>query len=136
MQREPLNSCNLGPGHQIAQEWAKERAADAGATPVLDNLSIFCLPVGVRPSEQLTDCSEGVSNSHATHQQELKSEDDVKAVPTVNSNISSLGALNGASFDVVRDFYSSASTLLKGKTVDAQKKQGVLSIRAASMLCI
>ncbi|KAK4842089.1 hypothetical protein QYF36_015554 [Acer negundo] len=131
LQREPLNSWNLGPGHHIAQEWAKEREADPGATPMLDNLSIFCLPVGVRPSEQLSD---GVGNTHTTQQQELKSEDDVKALPTVSSNISSLGALTGASFEVVRDFYSTASTLLKGKTVDARKKQGVLSVRAASML--
>ncbi|KAL5830002.1 hypothetical protein ACOSQ3_019470 [Xanthoceras sorbifolium] len=131
LRREPLNSWNLGPGHQIAQEWAKERAADAGATPMLDKLSIFCLPVGVRPSDQL---SNGVSISHTTQQRELKSEDDVKALPTVDSNISSLGALTGASFEVVRDIYSTASTLLKGKTVDARKKQGVLSVRAASML--
>ncbi|KAK8370189.1 hypothetical protein V6Z12_A01G161300 [Gossypium hirsutum] len=44
--REPLSRWNLGPGNQLAKEWAKERAADSEATPVLDNLSIFCLPVG------------------------------------------------------------------------------------------
>lgn len=134
MQREPLSSWNVGPGHHIAEEWAKERAADAGASPVLDNLSIFSLPVGVRSSEQSTDWSSGVSNLNLSQQQELRSEDDVDTNPTVNSNMSSLSAISGAYFDVVREFYSSASTLLKGKTVDNQKKQGVLSVRAASML--
>ncbi|KAJ4710234.1 Protein ACCUMULATION AND REPLICATION OF CHLOROPLASTS 3 [Melia azedarach] len=124
-QREPLNSWNLGPGYQIAQQWAKERAADSRARTTIDNLSIFYLPVGVRAPEELKD---GISSSHS-QQQDSKTEDDDKALP-----LSSLSALTGASFEAVRDFYSNASTLLKGKTADAYKKQGLLSTRAASML--
>lgn len=126
-QREPLNSWNLGPGYQIAQQWAKERAADSRARTTIDNLSIFYLPVGVRAPEELKD---GISSSHS-QQQDSKTEDDDKALP-----LSSLSALTGASFEAVRDFYSNASTLLKGKTADAYKKQGLLSTRAASMLVI
>lgn len=105
----------MGPGYQIAQQWAKERSADSRASTVIDNLGIFCLPVGVRASEELDFFSQ---------QQEPKTEDDVKE------------PLTGASFDVMRDFYSTAATLLKGKTADVRKKQGVLSTRAASMLVI
>ncbi|WJX21502.1 hypothetical protein P8452_10933 [Trifolium repens] len=55
-QREQLGKWNLGPGFEVAKEWAQEREADA--TPMVDNLSIFHLPVGVRPSEELKDCVE------------------------------------------------------------------------------
>ncbi|OMO98487.1 putative 1-phosphatidylinositol-4-phosphate 5-kinase [Corchorus olitorius] len=44
----------------------------------------------------------------------------------------SWGASSDSSFEVMREFYNTASTLLKGKT-DIPKKQGVLSVRAASM---
>ncbi|KAI5573557.1 hypothetical protein BDE02_10G087500 [Populus trichocarpa] len=124
-QREPLISRNMGPGYQIAQEWAKERA---GATPVLDDMSIFQLPVGVRPSEE----SKGSLNiSYATELSEPKTEDDFKGQTLVNSTIPSWG---DAGFVSVRDFYNNASTLLKGKNPDVLKKQGILSARAASML--
>ncbi|OMO53654.1 hypothetical protein CCACVL1_28452 [Corchorus capsularis] len=45
----------------------------------------------------------------------------------------SWGASSDSSFEVIREFYNTASILLKGKT-DIPKKQGVLSVRAASML--
>ncbi|XVE91892.1 hypothetical protein REPUB_Repub01dG0050600 [Reevesia pubescens] len=127
--REPLSGWNLGPGHQLAQEWAKERVSDREATPVLDNLSIFCLPVGVRSSEKLKD---GVNTLYATEFPESKSENGVKA-PALPSSSRSWGASNDTSFEVMRELYNTASTLLKGKT-DVPKNQGVLSARAASML--
>lgn len=115
--REPLSGWNLGPGHQLAQEWAKERAADSEATLVLDNISIFCLPVGVKSSEEL---KEGVNTSYATKFPQLKSDNGVNT-------------LNDASLQVMREFYNAASTVLRGKT-GVRKKQGILSSRAASML--
>ncbi|XWS64010.1 hypothetical protein CRYUN_Cryun06bG0150200 [Craigia yunnanensis] len=127
--REPLSGWNLGPGHRLAQEWAKERAADSEATPVLENLTIFCLPVGVRSSEEL---KEGVDTLYATEFPESNSENGVKA-PALPSSSRSWGALNDASFEVMREFYNTASTLLKGKS-GVLNKQGVLSARAASML--
>lgn len=114
-QRGPLDGWNLGPGYQTAQEWARERAADPGSTSTLDNLSIFCLPVGVRPLEELKDRTTVFNVSKLL---EPKNGDDVKALP------------------LFRDFTSTASTLLKGRTADGQKKQGGLSSRAASMLVI
>ncbi|XP_022725113.1 protein ACCUMULATION AND REPLICATION OF CHLOROPLASTS 3 isoform X3 [Durio zibethinus] len=127
--REPLSGWNLGPGHQLAQEWAKERAADSEATPVLDNLSIFRLPVGVRSSEEL---KERVNTLYAIEFAESKSENGVKA-PALPSSSRSWGALNDASLEVMREFYNITSTLLKTKT-GVLKKQGLLSARAASML--
>ncbi|KAB1206064.1 Protein ACCUMULATION AND REPLICATION OF CHLOROPLASTS 3 [Morella rubra] len=122
-QREPLMSWNLGPAYQIAEEWAKERAVDTGTTPMLDNLSIFHLPVGVRPSDELKD---NYNISFTTPNPDPEAENDGKALPVVNSSISSWSAL--------MDFYNNAVTTLKGKYVEVPKQQGVLSVRAASML--
>ncbi|XP_038994167.1 protein ACCUMULATION AND REPLICATION OF CHLOROPLASTS 3-like isoform X2 [Hibiscus syriacus] len=127
--RESLNHWNLGPGNELAKEWAKERAADSEATPVLDNLSIFCLPVGVRSSEEL---KEGVNTLNAKEFSESKSENGVK-VPALPSSSRPWGTLTDASFEVMKEIYNNGSTVLKGKT-GVPKKQGVLSARAASML--
>ncbi|XP_020534978.1 protein ACCUMULATION AND REPLICATION OF CHLOROPLASTS 3 isoform X2 [Jatropha curcas] len=127
LQRKPLASWNLGPGYQIAQQWAKERA---GASSMLDNLSIFCLPVGVRPSGEF---KEGLNISYSAEFPDPKVEDVVKE-HKLNSSISSWGALTDAGFLLVRDFYNNASTTLRGRNADVPKKQGVLSVRAASML--
>ncbi|KAK8507917.1 hypothetical protein V6N13_055387 [Hibiscus sabdariffa] len=126
--RESMNRWNLGPGNQLAKEWAKERAADSEATPVLDNLSIFHIPVGVRSSEEL---NEGVNTLNAKDFSESKSENGVKA-PSLPSSSRSWGALTDASFEAMKEIYN-GSTGLKGKT-GVPKKQGVLSARAASML--
>ncbi|WCJ33732.1 Protein ACCUMULATION AND REPLICATION OF CHLOROPLASTS 3 chloroplastic [Euphorbia peplus] len=128
LQREQLARWNLGPGYQIAQEWAKERAGD---TSMLDDLSIFHLPVGVRPPEGY---KEGVNISYASEIPESNPEDVVKEQKHANSSIASLGAVTDTGFLLVRDFYNNASMMLKGKQYDAPKKQGVLSVRAASML--
>jgi hypothetical protein len=104
-QREQLGKWNLGPGFEVAKEWAQEREADA--TPMVDNLSIFHLPVGVRPSEELKDSLEITFRSK-------KHEPD-------------------AGMEAVMEFTSS---LLKAKHANSNKpkKHGVLSVRAASML--
>ena len=115
----------MGPGEQIAQEWAKERAADSGA----DNLSILHLPVGVKPLEELND-TPSFSN---TSQLETKLEDEVKTQPLATSRMPR-DELTGAGFEAVIDLYNSASTVLKRKSADVPKKQGMLSARAASML--
>lgn len=112
----------MGPGYQIAQEWAKERAAEAGANSVLNKLSIFCLPVGVRPAEELKD---NVNISSLTHKTEPQAEDGFKVQTVANFD---------TGFVVVKDFCNTASALLKGKYADPPRKQGLLSARAASML--
>lgn len=127
-QREPLTGWNLGPGDQIAQEWAKERAADSEAASTLDNLSILHLPVGVKPVEELNS-----PNFSYSSQLETKLEDEVKAQPLATSGMP-WDQLTGAGFEAVMDLYNSASTVLKRKYADMPKRQGVLSVRAASML--
>lgn len=132
-QREPLVSWNLGPAYQIAEKWAKERTTDNGTAPIIDDLSIFHLPVGVRPSDELRD---NVNISLTTQNPNPETDDDVKARPTVYPSVSSWSALTDAGFEAVKDFYNSAFTLFNGKYVDVPKKQGVVSVRAASMLVI
>lgn len=122
--RDPLYRWNLGPGHQIAQQWARERAADAELASALDNISIFDLPVGVRPSEELKD--------KATPNLEMKHEKKSKA--SITTRFSSRNSLTDASLEVIKEFYDTSSTFLKGKSADIPKKQGLLSVRAASML--
>ncbi|XP_024627907.1 protein ACCUMULATION AND REPLICATION OF CHLOROPLASTS 3 isoform X2 [Medicago truncatula] len=103
--REQLGNWNLGPGFEVAKEWAQEREADD--TPMMDNLSIFHLPVGVRPSEESKDCLE-ISFMSKKHEPE-------------------------AGVEAVMEFTSS---FLKAKHANSNKpkKHGVLSVRAASML--
>ncbi|CAI0458230.1 unnamed protein product [Linum tenue] len=126
-QRELLLNGNLGLGHQIAEKWANQRAR---AKPPLDNLSIFPLPVGVRRQEDSRDFHD---NSYGGELPETQEENGVQE-PLDNSSISSLGALTDAGFLAVKDFYSNASTLLKGRNDELSKKQGGLAVRAASML--
>ncbi|PON79178.1 MORN motif [Parasponia andersonii] len=130
-QREELISLNLGLGHQIAQEWAKERAAKAGATSTLDNLSIFCLPVGVRPSEELQD---RINISSSTQYPTPNTEDVVKSKPNVNLSTPPWNELTDTGLEAMKDFYNTASAILKGNFTNPPKKQGLLSVRAASML--
>lgn len=128
-QREQLENWNLGPGFEVAKEWAQERAADA--TPVVDNVGIFHLPVGVRPSEELKDCLE---ISYTSKRHESETNNDVK-IPTINGGTSPWSAVTDVGVDAVIEFTSS---LLKGKHANSNKpkKHGVLSVRAASMLVI
>lgn len=100
---------------------------------MLDNLSIFCLPVGVRSPELLKDNV----NHLLTQNPETKTKDDVnvKAQPAVNLSMSSWSPLTDTGLEAVREFYNLASALVKGKHAD-NPKQGNLSVRAASMLVI
>lgn len=89
----------------MAKEWAQEREADD--TPMVDNLSIFHLPVGVRPSEESKDCLE-ISFMSKKHEPE-------------------------AGVEAVMEFTSSFLKAKHGNS-NKPKKHGVLSVRAASML--
>lgn len=129
-QREQLVSWNLGPGYQIAQEWAKERAADFGPLQVHENQSIFHLPVGIRSSKEVKD---GPNDSNTAQRVEPEIKNDMKSQLLATPSVS-WDALTDAGYGAVKVFYDSASTLLKGKCADPPKKQGVLSVRAASML--
>ncbi|CAM8879589.1 unnamed protein product [Rhodiola kirilowii] len=128
--RDPLFSRNLGPGYAVAQEWAKESAALSKPTPFPDNLSSFYLPVGVRPSEK-----PKVSLSTQTREPSADSKvnDAVVMESSVNNNVPTWSALTDASFEAVKSFYNSTSTIVVGRQPDPPGKRG-LSVRAASML--
>ncbi|CAJ1977610.1 unnamed protein product [Sphenostylis stenocarpa] len=125
-QREQLENWNLGPGFEVAKKWAQEKAADA--TPIVDNLSIFLLPVGVRPSEEL---KERLELSFMTKQHDPDNDDNDVRTQTLNGGTSPWSVATDASLEAVMEF---ASSLLKGKNANKSKKNGVLSVRAASML--
>ncbi|KAM5566551.1 protein ACCUMULATION AND REPLICATION OF CHLOROPLASTS 3, chloroplastic [Rosa sericea] len=127
-QRQPLVSWNMGHEYQIAKDWGKEKGGEDGATLMLDNLSVFSLPVGVRSPEELKE-----NVSFPTQNPETKNKDDVKVQPAVNLNLSSWSPLTDTGLEAVKDFYNSASALVKGKDAE-NPKQGNLSVRAASML--
>ncbi|OWM90690.1 hypothetical protein CDL15_Pgr020995 [Punica granatum] len=130
-QREPLNTWSFGPGYVAAQEWAKERAENAAASSILNNLSIFHFPVGVRPSGEL-QYSLNISNADKHVKEEM--ENNSVAQTLADSRIPSRSDLTDVGFGAVKDFYDAASSVLKRKEADIPKKQGVLSVRAASML--
>lgn len=110
----------------MAKEWAQERAADDGS-PMIDNLSIFQLPVGVRPSEELKDCLDSFMTKK--HGLVPETNNDVK-ISTLKT--SPWSAVTNAGVEAAMEITSS---LLKGKSANSNKsKHGVLSVRAASML--
>ncbi|XP_077246991.1 GTP binding protein isoform X2 [Tasmannia lanceolata] len=121
-ERESLNSWNFGPGFDIAQKWAKERATAFGATAKMDKINAYTLPVGVKFSRQST---VGPQLSNLPQSAEQNTLDDTTGEYTGGRNMPSWDAL---------DIYSAASTLLKRRHVDVSRKQGLLSVRAASML--
>lgn len=113
----------------MAKEWAQERAADDDS-PMIDNLSVFQLPVGVRPSEELKDCLDSFTTKK--HGPEPETNNDVK-ISTLKGSMSPWSAVTNAGVEAAMEFTSS---LLKGKYANSNKpkKHGVLSVRAASML--
>ncbi|KAF7133548.1 hypothetical protein RHSIM_Rhsim09G0078600 [Rhododendron simsii] len=129
-QREPLIPRNLGPGFRISEEWTNQGANDCRAISALDNLRIYKLPVGVKPSEELKNC---LNLSNTIHHQEKSGEEDMMA-QTQSPPRMSWAALTDAGFEAVSEFYDSASAVFKGTDTDVCKKQGVLSARASSML--
>ncbi|XP_010270753.1 PREDICTED: protein ACCUMULATION AND REPLICATION OF CHLOROPLASTS 3 [Nelumbo nucifera] len=129
--RELLVSLNVGPGFYIAQEWAKERAVVSVTAPMLANLSVYTLPVGVKSSEKVKDDPKV---SYTTQFSEKSSLEDFNADSLGTPTMPSWDTLTDAGFEAVTDIYNAASTLIKGKFSDIPRKQGLLSVRAASML--
>ncbi|KAF9624096.1 hypothetical protein IFM89_007794 [Coptis chinensis] len=127
--REPLIWWN-GPSFDVAEEWAKERAAISGSNTVLGNQCTYTLPVGVKPSERSMETPE------FTNMQSLKSRisNDMNGKTPGSPNVPSWDALTDAGVEAVMDIYNATSTILKGKNSYTSKKPGLLSTRAASML--
>ncbi|RWR78552.1 protein ACCUMULATION AND REPLICATION OF CHLOROPLASTS 3 [Cinnamomum micranthum f. kanehirae] len=131
-QREPLSSWSDGPGFHIAQQWAKERAIAAGSTSISDEVNLYALPIGVKPSEQST---YGPQLSNPPQPADLKNLDDMTGETLHSPNVTSWDVLTDVGFEAVMEICNAASTFLKGKYVNGvSRKQGLLSARAASML--
>ncbi|KAL7001378.1 hypothetical protein U1Q18_002528, partial [Sarracenia purpurea var. burkii] len=128
-QRQLCIQWNLRPGYRISEERTNEAAIDFEATTMLDNISIFKLPVGVKPTEEL---KTSLSVSNTIYHQHKIGGDDVKAEAQATPRIF-WDALTDAGFEAVSKFYDNASAVLMGNA-NIAKKQGVLSVRAASML--
>lgn len=129
--RDSLFTRNLGPGYAVAQEWAKESATISSHASAPEHLNNFNLPVGVRPSER-----SKISVSSQTSEPSAESDinNNTVAESVIKSSNSPWSALTDASFEAVKSFYNSASTIVEHKQSDPPVKQGGLSMRAASML--
>lgn len=117
-------------GYRIAQDSAEEDVNSSAGVSVADNPKTFILPIGVRLAD---DLHETFDRSNSRQPVERLTPEDAQ----VQAAIASVPPLNGvtnAGFDVVAEFWNSATTLLRGQQLDITKKQGVLSARAASML--
>ncbi|CAK9179490.1 unnamed protein product [Ilex paraguariensis] len=128
-QREMLLRHDMGPGNHFAQEWATKGATDSGATRVLDSPMLYRLPIGVKPSE----LKDGPNVSNTSDHPEKTIINDIKAQPQVTPSMP-LDPPTDAGFEAVMDIFNNTSVLLKGDNTNVSKKQGVLSVRAASML--
>lgn len=129
--RDPLFKRNLGPGYAVAQEWVKESETLFSLASAPDHMCNFYLPVGVRPSEK---SKISLSSETSEPSAESNANDNIVTESVVKSSISPWSALTDASFEAVKSFYNSASTIAERKQSDPPGKQGGLSVRAASML--
>ncbi|KAI3982976.1 hypothetical protein MKX01_010459 [Papaver californicum] len=128
-QRESLSSRNVGPRFDVEQVWAQKKPL-SGSDPVLGRQISISLPVGVKKSSS-QDWQQFPKSQQPSDPRFL---DDIGGVSQGTTDLLSWDALTDASREAVKDVYGAASTLLKGNTADIPRKQGVLSVRAASML--
>ncbi|KAL1556488.1 protein ACCUMULATION AND REPLICATION OF CHLOROPLASTS 3-like isoform X1 [Salvia divinorum] len=115
--RELFTRGNMGPGHSTESKNGTNFIDEAG---LLDSVSIYRLPVGVKNLEKLEEfpVSSAVKRGAA-----WRIDDDEKTVPIVSWS---------GWTDV--DCNNNASIFSKGNSIVNSKKQGGLSVRAASML--
>lgn len=117
LKRELFTRGNMGPGHSTE---FKNGTNFNDATALVDSVSIYRLPVGVKKLEKL---EEAPVSSNTQRGAAWRVDDNEKTGPAV-----SWSGLN----DV--DFNNSASIFNKGNSTNNSKKHGGLSVRAASML--
>ncbi|XP_042007967.1 protein ACCUMULATION AND REPLICATION OF CHLOROPLASTS 3-like isoform X2 [Salvia splendens] len=115
--RELFTRGNMGPGHSTESKYETNFTDEAG---LLDSVSIYRLPVGVKNLEKL---EESPVSSTTKRGAAWRIDDDEKPVPIV-----SWSGLTDA------DFNNNASISSKGNNIVNSKRQGGLSVRAASML--
>ncbi|KAH6792646.1 hypothetical protein C2S52_003123, partial [Perilla frutescens var. hirtella] len=115
--RELFTRENTGPGHSTESKYGTNFT---DATALVDSVSIYRLPVGVKKLEKL---EEAPVSSNSKRGAAWRVDDDEKTGPIV-----SWSGLTGV------DFNNNVSIFNKGNSSNNSKKQGVLSVRAASML--
>ncbi|XP_057777709.1 protein ACCUMULATION AND REPLICATION OF CHLOROPLASTS 3, chloroplastic isoform X2 [Salvia miltiorrhiza] len=114
--RELFTRGNMGPSHSTESKYGTN-FTDAAA--LVDSVSIYRLPVGVKNLEKLEESPVSSNNKRGAA---WRIDDDEKTVPNVSW--SGLADVN----------FNNASIFNKGSSANNSKKQGVLSVRAASML--
>lgn len=119
--RELLTRGNLGP--ENSTEVSKYGTNFTDLAAAVDSVSIYKLPVGIRHFEKLEDSH---LTSNTKHGAIWMIDDDKKKQHHAGPNMWS------GSTDT--DISSKVSSANKGNCTDNSKKQGVLSVRAASML--
>ncbi|PIN12681.1 hypothetical protein CDL12_14707 [Handroanthus impetiginosus] len=120
--RELLNRGNLGQGHP--DELSIYRTNFSEATALVDSVSIYRLPVGVKPAEKLEDTllASNIKDGAA-----WIVDNNGKKWHHSRPSVSWSGLTDA-------DFNNNASSFNKGNGTNNSKKQGALSLRAASML--
>ncbi|CAA7399573.1 unnamed protein product [Spirodela intermedia] len=112
---EQLSSSDVGPGFNMAQLWAKERAALSERVPGNSKSKVFSLPVGIKSSGKASVVSQSFDNMDAETLDEIGRESTTSQV-TFDTHTSVLAAL------------------MKGKGFEIPRKRGALTARAESML--
>lgn len=118
--RELLTRGNVEPGHST--ELSKYGTNFSDATALVDSVSIYKLPVGVRHLEKLEDTPLMEQRGAA-----WRVDDDEKKQNHAGPSMSWSGLTD-------TNFNNKVSSFNKGNCTGNSKKQGVLSVRAASML--
>ncbi|KAL3510272.1 hypothetical protein ACH5RR_029673 [Cinchona calisaya] len=122
---ELLTRYQLGPDNQKIQEWTKELTSDTEATLVVDNVSIYRLPVGVKHLERADDYP-----TYTKHLKKWTKEDSRSAQSDTTTSMSWDAMVQRGSEATVDNLSKSR----KGSSIIDSNKPGVLSNRAASML--
>lgn len=108
------------------EEWSKVGDASAEASPLLDSVNFYRVPVGVKPFEQRYDYSASTKQ-----QKNWRTEEDHRNL-NVTPNVSQNG-FSDRGFEASGDT-NNISSSKRGSYAGNSNKQRVLSVRAATML--
>ncbi|XP_051144744.1 protein ACCUMULATION AND REPLICATION OF CHLOROPLASTS 3, chloroplastic isoform X2 [Andrographis paniculata] len=116
--RELLTRGNLGPSH--SSEQSKYGTNVLEATGIVDNISIYRLPVGVKILEKFENPPPNTDTKHGIAR---RVDDNEKKQQSVVPSLSWPGLIDAEN-----------NNTTKANCIGSPKKQGVLSVRALSML--
>ncbi|PHT73902.1 hypothetical protein T459_21179 [Capsicum annuum] len=127
--REMLTRWNLGPGKDTSEAVATEGTETLEAKNMVDNISTYKLPVGVKHKEQL-QTTPGSSNSRNS----ARKSEESKGAKTRDISSLSQDAVDEEYNEIIADVYNINLSLAERNYASVPKRKGVLSTRAASML--